>query len=119
MADTLMVTNEKQGEYRITWYIEEDQDLGGSLGDGQTYTQRDLEAASPCDWEHIKATMTASSTDGVERDMYGFFWTSRKAANAALRAVKAAINDKTNKPWPDWAIKAKAAGWDPPKGWTP
>jgi len=29
------------------------------------------------------------------------------------------IKDKSNKPWPQWAVQAKAAGWTPPKGWKP
>jgi len=37
-----------------------------------------------------------------------------------MRTIKTALrhaHDDT--PWPEWALKAQAAGWKPPKGWKP
>lgn len=112
--------------YYIAWIF--DGDEGGILGD-ETYTDVDLaKAAAKSDddsWQHIKATITASKTERVDRRRVHramstcYVWPTRKAATAALRAVKAAIKDRSDVPWPDWAVKAKAAGWTPPKGWAP
>ena len=50
----------------------------------------------------------------------GFCFYSKKDAQGALRAAKA-TNDsfEKNLPWSDWAIRAKAEGWKPPRGWSP
>jgi hypothetical protein len=40
-----------------------------------------------------------------------------KRLKTALRVARAEW--KTNAVWPDWAIKAKAAGWTPPANWKP
>lgn len=128
MADQLAVfdAEDYSDACYIAWVF--DGDAGGALGD-PTYTQADLvkAAADPTgdDWDHVKATITASKTVGVERirARYAhttcYVWPNRKLANAALRAIRAALKDKGDKPWPEWAVKAKAAGWTAPKGWTP
>lgn len=70
------------------------------------------------DRERAVAMYVASTTTGWHRQPDGAFcWTSRKAAQAALRAIRYAI--KAGKPWPTWALKAKESGWTPPKGWQP
>jgi hypothetical protein len=44
----------------------------------------------------------------------------RAEAQKALRIARAALKAfRENKPWPEWALKAQAAGWKPPKGWSP
>lgn len=82
------------------------------------------------------ALRTAGRTAGVKRAGHdGYRWASRTAAFAALRAIKTAVNvvnscggasgaghsghPHTEEPSPRWAVKAQAAGWKPPKGWTP
>ena len=43
-----------------------------------------------------------------------------KGARAVLAKAKARLASwKSKKPWPKWAIQAKAAGWKMPKGWAP
>lgn len=57
-----------------------------------------------------------------ERDalMRLWLWDSKKAAFASLRVANAAlVAAESDKPWPDWAQKALAHGWKPPKGWKP
>lgn len=104
--------------YYIAWFFEDDGE-GGSLDDGQ-YTEADLAKASREDRQHILATLTAAKTEGWERGEYNrFTWSSLKQAKAALRAVKHALKHDTGAPWPEWAVKAQAAGWKPPKGWKP
>lgn len=116
--DKLVVESDREGYY-IVWYLAEIGDLGAILGE-ETYTEAQLAKAGENDWEHIKATVVASKMSGVKRHGHsGYRWESAAKAVAALRAVKAALKDKSKKPWPAWALEAKAAGWKPPKGWTP
>jgi hypothetical protein len=119
MSNAQLVVDADRLGYYICWYFPDEGDQGGTLGES-TYTAAQLAKAEPADWEHIKATITAGQTAGVERAGHdGYRWESRTDAFAALRAIKAAIKDKSNKPWPEWAVQAKAAGWKPPKGWKP
>lgn len=47
-------------------------------------------------------------------------WETYSEATKALRAARAAVKAVRDKrPWPKWAIKAKAEGWRPPRGWKP
>lgn len=105
---------------RIVWFIAESEDLGANLGE-TTYTARDLEkATSPSERDHIAATIAAGKSKGVERAQDCYEWNSVAEARQALRECNAAIAAARSKvPWPDWALKAKGAGWKPPKGWAP
>lgn len=47
-----------------------------------------------------------------------FFWESKSGAAKALRVAKEVVKNR-ERPLPDWAIKAIAAGWKAPKGWEP
>jgi hypothetical protein len=118
-ADAVLSLIEDPRNYcwRIAWTF--DGEEGAILGECGGYTDADLAKAKTDDWDHIAATVAASKTAGVERDERGYYWESRKDAQAALRACKASVKDKSSKPWPDWAVKAKAAGWKPPKNWKP
>lgn len=114
---------DRYGEgFYIAWVF--DGDEGGVLGE-EVYTQTDLDKARPESWEHIRATLAAAQTEGVTRQRAQmahcdcYVWPSMKLARQALRAVRAAIKDRSGVPWPDWAVKAQAAGWKPPKGWKP
>lgn len=118
MADTLVIDDHDRTGYRIKWFLEEEADLGAVLGE-TLYTSTALAKAKTDDWDHIAATIAVGATEGVEHDRDGYYWESRKHAQAALRAAKAVLKDKSRKPWPEWAVKAKAAGWKAPKGWAP
>jgi hypothetical protein len=114
---------ESSGDQRhyIAWVDTTDGEEGARLGESR-YTERDLASASPENWVHIKATLVAEQTAGVivPRERWrNFQWERAADAKAALRAIRAALRDKSSKPWPEWAVKAKAAGWVPPKGWKP
>lgn len=116
--DKLIIDSDRDG-YFIAWFISDVDDIGATLGE-ETYTEAQLTKAKSGDWEHIKATVVAGQTSGVERHgSNGYRWESLTAAKRALRAINAALKDKSGKTWPEWAVKAKAAGWTPPKGWTP
>jgi len=109
---------DRHSKYRLSWYLPEDQDFGGSVGDS-VYTEADLKTAAADDVDCVVAYLTASKLDGVQKDYNGFFWESRSQAQAALRIVKAAIAAGVDRPIPDWAQKALAEGWRAPKGWKP
>ncbi len=116
MKDKLVLEEDRGGMWRIKWVIaEDDWGDGAVLGEG---TAKDWEGPAPTsreDWEHWAAQRAASATAGVERDQNGFFWESTRDAKAALRVAKEAL--KQDRPMPEWATKALAAGWKPPKGW--
>jgi hypothetical protein len=42
----------------------------------------------------------------------------KKDATAAMKRAREALRH-IEKPWPEWAVKAKAEGWKPPKNWKP
>lgn len=119
MKDRLVIDCDYHGDHRIVWFLSDVQDLGAVLGEN-TYAPSDLKRAKPDDRDHIAATIAASQTAAVQQDSKGYFWPSRRDANVALRECNAAIiAAKADAPWPQWAIKAKTAGWKAPKGWTP
>lgn len=103
--------------WRIQWVFEGFGE-GGTLGE-DVHVDADLADCEPEERSHVIAVVTASKTEGVERDQHGFYWPSKAKANAALRAIKAAWKTNTGASWPEWAVKAQAAGWKPPKGWKP
>ncbi len=48
------------------------------------------------------------------------FWNTASRAKQA-RSIARMIQKQfeSNRPWPEWALKAKAEGWKPPRGWKP
>lgn len=115
--DRLIIDDNDYGIYRIVWYLAENQDIGGVLGD-EEYTDEQLaKCLSDEDRQHIVATIAASKTIDVRCDSNGYFWETKAQATMALRACNAAL--RTKMVWPEWATKASAAGWKPPKNWKP
>lgn len=119
MADRLVI-QEDRGYFWIQWQLE-DGELGACLGESPS----DGTGKPPKDrgnWEHWVANKTLRDL-GARRSSRGssssecFTFDERKEALDALRAVKQAM--KSALPMPDWAVKAAAAGWTPPKGWKP
>lgn len=75
--------------------------------------------------EHEVATWVQSLPDGqVRSGPFGFMADSLQLAKEMLRVAKAATKKARHEydsdvPYPDWAVRAAAAGWKPPKGWKP
>jgi len=47
-------------------------------------------------------------------------WETEREARRALAHLEVGMLAwEAEKPEPEWAIQARAAGWKPPKGWTP
>lgn len=115
MADRLVVSDESGGEYYLQWFIAETGDLGGYLGQSD-----DEGTGNPphdrAEWDGWAASHALRAM-GAKNGRWGFVWHSRKEAEAALRVAKQAM--KADRPMPDWAVKAAAEGWKPPKGWRP
>lgn len=103
---------------RLYWWIPEDCDIGGALGEVEL--KGDLSKMDPEDRELAVACRAARTSAGVQCDDEGFYWDSESLARKALTAIKTAWQaDKSERPWPQWAIEAKNAGWRAPKGWSP
>lgn len=110
--DKLMVVPDRW-VHRIQWWIAEDGDMGAYLGERRSDGKGDPPKKA-IDLPHWTACKAARETN-PKRDTSGFYWESANAAGAALRVVKAALAQE--RPLPDWAIKATAEKWTPPKGW--
>lgn len=98
-------------DYFIAW-TDNEGDFGLSLGESMhgVTPMPDHDAA-------VAAAMTIG--DPYMRDGR-LVWRSQSDVKKALRAAKAAVEAwKAGLPLPDWAVRATAEGWKPPKGWSP
>jgi hypothetical protein len=105
--------------YCIAWWDTED-DIEGDLRLGETLSSEDDGEIA----DHIYITTELRKIyppDRIESEV--FYWDSLSSARKALRHAralwKAFKEKKRGRPWPEWAIKAKAEGWVPAKGWKP
>lgn len=141
MSDKLMVVSPDDWEFRIQWFIEEDDDMGKTLGEDRPEEIAKIAALSDMDIrlkdEHekeidpnydptnvedtIAIRTLATMKPKPEINSSGFYWESKSAATAALKAIKVAIKlyrDNADN-WPQWAKTAMVNGWTAPKGWKP
>lgn len=121
MAKDKLVWEFVRGGYRICWYLAEEAERGGLLGqdknDGLGAAPKDRD-----DWAHWAACKAVRALGVPKRDAQGWYWETMAALQPALRAAKAAISagpDRPKRAMPVWASKAIAAGWKPPRGWKP
>lgn len=117
MKTRLVVVQEARDYYRwrIQWeFLDEDERDGGYLvqmsDDGLGEPPNDRE-----EWEHWAASRAVRETNGYMHDNTGAYWESRRLACAARDVAVLAI--KQERPLPEWAKRALAEGWKPPKGW--
>jgi hypothetical protein len=101
--------------YAIGWYEDGECDahLGQSKADGQGPEPTERE-----DWEWWKASKVCIELKAPRTGhgaMQAFTFDSHRAALAALKRIKLELAQE--RPLPDWATKALAEGWKPPKGW--
>jgi len=66
------------------------------------------------DWEYWAANKAARDIK-PKRDNRAFWWETKSEVVAALATIKLAL--KQERPLPDWAKQALAAGWKAPKAW--
>lgn len=125
--DKLILESKFDGKTYIYWFLEEFDDIGSALGDdlnviaeargGPKDGSTDDEYAEHQDY--LLANQTAAKL-AVYRDTAGFFWYSETAARKAMGTINATRKAaQAEKPWPEWAVQAVAAGWKAPKGWRP
>lgn len=107
----LSVTDERDG-YCLAWC--DDDGPGLYLGESDGHLD---ESAG----EHRAAVEAASAIGNPTRGEYRrLCWDSLTSARKALAAAKAAVRAfHDGAPMPDWALKAIAEGWKPPRGWKP
>ena len=138
MKDKLVVVLDGS-VYRIQWQFVDDTfglDYGTTLGEESRLSVSRLELlikrlprtqTEREDSEHAAATLAIFKNGAHKRDNRGFYWESKSVASRVLRVVNAARREfdiwckqqKAKTPLPDWAVKALAAKWKPPKGWEP
>lgn len=110
-----LTITERVGHFYLVWYIPDDEDFGGYVGESEIY-QASEAPKSKDEWEIWTADNQAKRfAEG--RDGTGFYFNTATKAKLALAAANEVL--LTGAPWPDWALKAKEAGWTPPKGWKP
>ena len=117
MKDPYLIVNDQESDnckYRLSWYLPEDDGIGGNVGD-----EIDLKTLAACDVDCAIAYLAVAKLNGIERDARGFFWSTHAAAQSALHVAKVAINAGADRPLPDWARQALAAGWTAPQKWKP
>ena len=119
--DPYLIVNDNESaswKYRLSWFLPADDDIGGNVGD-LLYSKADLKTLDASDVDCAVAYLALAKLAGIQRDHSGFFWETPAAARGALRIAKAAIAVGVDRPLPDWAQQALAAGWTAPKGWKP
>ena len=124
------IQEDDQDGYCIQWYNSDEGDLGAYFGDGdfefrhtanEGFLKPHPDEDDP-DWleAHNLAVADCKAQGIGTLTKMGFTFESKSKAQRALALLRSAAKRiKDDKPWPDWAVKAQAAGWKPPKGWKP
>lgn len=115
MSDSAkLVVHEDDWKFRLAWEFEDD--IGGTICDEAEY-KKYSEENQPEDretWECWIAS-TIAKQSAAEHDSFGFYWKSLSDARKVLNQIK--LRFKQDRPLPEWAKTALAAGWKAPKGW--
>lgn len=113
--DKLQVFEGNFGFY-VAWFLADECDGGARLGDGYSGRSR----PPPENREDYECWLSERVAYEIAADAYVpgrgvYLWDSRTEASRVLRV----INERLKQPrdLPDWAKKALAEGWKPPKGW--
>lgn len=118
MNDRLAIFECREG-YGIVWVV--DGEDGAEVGDFAWGQARPKDPDDVESWLVYHAAKPLA--DGRRSSRVGFRFSTKRRANEALRAIRAALradrDAQKNKPWPEWAVKAAEAGWRAPKGWSP
>lgn len=132
MADKLVVFQDNENDcFRIIWCLDDNvygDDYGLSIGEDVTTPaeQKEMMELDPFDKkledrDHILYTQAALELlEGVDIDLRGFVFDTRKQATEAMRTIKVAAKvRRSNRQLPEWAKIALSQGWKMPKGWEP
>jgi hypothetical protein len=119
MSEKLVIIDNSDGTFRISWYFPDDCEEGGFLGQSHT----DGEGAEPSnidDWAHWVASRAVKPFVDNQDDYRGFVFEKLSTAKKALKAANLALKlGRNSRPMPAWAVTALEAGWKPPKNWKP
>lgn len=85
--DNLEVIESKKG-YHLQWYLTQEEDMGGNLGDIPEGTSRE-KYLSTCEWDERIAFTTAEVTATGRDSLDGFSWSSRTQAMVARKTILA------------------------------
>ena len=99
MKDSLFVEQQKDGHFYLRWWIAEDQDEGGLLGESLVSV---LDSLSHFEQDEKIAMRVARVNLGKLKSGEGFYWETKGAALIALKSIKAAWKEMD-------AMKAKKA----------
>lgn len=109
-----LALDEQQYAVKIAWYFPGDGDFGLYLGNANNGGDETKAAVSV-----IRDYFRSHKLDLPSRGS-DFEFDSVVKAREVLRLINAALHYRQqNKPIPEWATKALADGWLPPKGWRP
>ena len=106
---------DESGDYSIGWVIPDEGEFGAYIGD--TDYNSPTAPKSKDEWEAWAVYQAVKPFAEGKSQLNGFYFGSKRQAQLALQAANASL--VSNAPWPEWAVRAKAAGWTPPKGWRP
>jgi hypothetical protein len=98
----------------IAWFLPEEGDFGLVAGQGEGSADLDENSKTVCD------TLAKHFADRGWKHKLGtaYSFESEKYAAEALRLCNVALHCASEqKPLPDWAAKAIAEGFTPPRGW--
>lgn len=124
--DTLELVEDR--DYRLKWWLPEDQDYGATVGEDGRCPKKDKD--TDIEWYTAEVVCfrllkAHPDSDTFGLDSHGFWWSSKTAAAKVLRQIRSEtkvalqVNGGAEAKWPEWAITAKANGWKPPKNWKP
>ncbi len=116
-GDYVLVVETNNG-IQLTWVNGDDYDEFG-LCVGESDFLPEGEPTGRSDREIWLANKAAKpfACEEVSNSIRGFVFDNMSKAAMALNAVNEALN--AGKSMPEWAVKAKSAGWKPPAGWKP
>lgn len=95
MKDSLEIVESRKG-YHLQWYLVEEDDMGGNLGDMPCSASRGKYLEN-CEEDERIAFIVAEKSASSRDEADGFLWESKAAVTAALRDIKTS-----------WSIQAKA-----------
>lgn len=112
----LQVVDHRRG-YAIAWV--EDGEEGAYIGEFKGMTEKESRKgrdARECYLAELVVSQIKSGHQYVAGHLY--VWERKSDAEAVRKAINAALKADAET-MPEWAAKALAEGWKPPKGWKP
>ena len=110
--------------FYIQWRFEDE--FGGCIGEYEPQTSEHVAGEDQDDTDARSANAAArpyAINGETKSTREAFIFADQATANKAATAIRAAFKidaaTRAGLPWPEWAVKANAAGWKPPRGWSP